>query len=248
MPKSRPEDLKGLFKELNNKTVRDRIAQPPPFPAAVTAFLGRLSLLHGAPLSYLVPHVKLLERETLKFFYIDPQWIGALLGGALSVGRPNEIRVLLDKAAAGSFSAKIIAEARDVRKPAPNGTANPPIRGGATPTYAFTGFLMRSRILAGWPGLEVKAYRQQHQLAFLRLERPAADVLFGLADGELDSLEITQPPEGLHFATDPQSSPPMRDKGRGVLDVRKLAQQDGSAGLAARMMARPLRMTFSQGG
>lgn len=240
---------KSLFEELDNFTVRDRIAQPPPFPPAVTSFLGRLSLLHGVPLHYLLPDSKLLERETLKFFYIDPQWIGALLGGALSVGRPNEIRVLLDKAAAGSFSAQIIAEARGIRKrPSDGGADTPTVRGGATPTYAFTGFLLRSRILAGWPGLEVKTYQQHRQLAFLRLERPAPDVLFGLADGELDSLEITQPPEGLHFAIEPRSSPPMRNKELGVLDVRKLAQADGPAGLAARMVARPLRATFSLAG
>lgn len=247
MSNSRSGELKSLFRELDNKTVRDGIAQPPPFPAAVTSFLGRLSLLHGVPLSYLVPDVTLLERETLRFFYIDPQWIGALLGGALSVGRPNEIRILLDKAAAGSFSAQIITEARGIRKRS-NGEDDAPVGGGATPTYAFTGFLLRSRILAGWPGLEVKAYSQQRQLAFLRLERPATDVLFGLADGELDSLELTQPPEGLHFATDPRASPPMRDKKRGVLDVRELAQKDGPAGLAARMLAQPLRITFSQTG
>ncbi len=75
------------------------------------------------------------------------------------------------------------------------------------PSYAFSGFLLRSGILQGWPGLEVRAFRiggpgvgAADELAMLRLDRVAADTLFGVVDGQIGKLEITQPPEGLHFA------------------------------------------------
>jgi len=66
---------RSLFEELNDPTVRDRLAQQLPFPPVVISFLGRLCLLHGVPLSYLLPDEKLLPPESLKFFFIDPQWI-----------------------------------------------------------------------------------------------------------------------------------------------------------------------------
>ena len=82
-----------LFDALDSTTVREGVVAPPLPTASVTSFLGRLSLLHGVPFAYLVADEKLLPARSLKLFLIDPQWINALVGGALSVGRGETIRL-----------------------------------------------------------------------------------------------------------------------------------------------------------
>lgn len=240
---------RSLFEELDDPTVRDRLAQQLPFPPVVISFLGRLCLLHGVPLAYLLPDEKLLPPESLKFFFVDPQWIAALVDGALSVGRPDDVRLLQSKAMAGNFTKEMVAEARAVRGRAQEdagraATTPPAIPDEAEPSYAFTGFLLRSRILAGWPGLEVRAFAGQQPLAMLRLERPATDLLLGLVDGQIERLEITQPPEGLHFVPKSEKTLPLRDPEKRVLDILALADKFGAAQLANKMVAAPLRFTF----
>jgi hypothetical protein len=124
-------------------------------------------------------------------------------------------------------------------------------------SFKFSGFLLRSEIVAGWRGLSVVAFSKPDgrsgggRLATLRLERLARDVLFGLVEGDVRSLEITQPPEGLHFEVkeDPKKYPRRDDDGR-VLDVMKCKQsldpgKDNSAAFAVRLLATPVRYTFS---
>lgn len=42
--------------------------------------------LNNIPAHYLIPDPSFLQRETAKFSYIDPNWMDALIDGALSVG------------------------------------------------------------------------------------------------------------------------------------------------------------------
>src|SRR5271170_7711130 len=100
-----------LFDKLQIGRILSAVNDQPP-PRSVTQFLGRLNLLHGVPFAYLVADEKLLPAESLKFFSIDPEWINALLGGALSVGRIADVRFLLNKAEAGNYGADILREAR----------------------------------------------------------------------------------------------------------------------------------------
>ena len=232
---------------LDSAAALEKAVQPPAPPATVTAFLGRLTLLHGVPFSYLVPDERLLPTESLKVFLIDPRWLDALVGGALGVGRGGTTRLLLDKAQAGNFIADILVAAR---------TARPEGRGDATGTpgtsFAFSGFLLRSRILDAWPGLEVRAWRSagrgaEDALALLRLDRLAPDILLGVVDGRVQELEMTQPPEGLHFTA--AAPPPRGDPADRVIDVAGwTAGLDGSAALAKARMSTPLRLVFRIGG
>jgi hypothetical protein len=246
-----------LFDALDNNDVRARVVAPPLPPASVTSFLGRLSLLHGAPFAYLVADEKLLPAESLKLFVIDPQWINALIGGALSVGRGETIRLLLNKTQAGNFIGDIVAEAQALRS-RQRGHETPATRptDGSVPSFAFSGFLLRSRILQAWPGLEVRAFRSAgrqdaDELAMLRLDRVAADILFGLVDGQVSELELTQPPEGLHFAVkDSEKQPPFRGNAEErVLDMKDWAKTaKSSAEFAKERISNPLRFVFKIGG
>jgi hypothetical protein len=216
----------------------------------VTSFLGRLTLLQGLPFAYLVPHEKLLPPESLKFFSIDPQWISALIGGAASVGHPETILFLLNKAMAGNFG--VLEEAR-TRRFRDRGIEPPKNVDYGAPTYEFTGFLLRSSILQGWPGLEVRAFkvggqrRIEDELAMLRLDRVAGDTLFAVVDGQIGTLEITQPPEGLHFEVEKTDAPNRVLKIKNLISTWRLAPVDGSAKFADEGLRKgePVRVIFN---
>lgn len=227
---------------------RDRIiASEPPMPEQTRAWLGRLTLLHGVPFHYLVPDERMLPPESLRFFYVDPQWMGALLGGALSVGPPEEVKTFLNKVMAGNYAKELINEARTARLRQQKADASVSELAKAEELFKFSGFLLRSEIVAGWRGLTVAANSTSKgrtgdgTLVTLRLERLAHDILFGLFEDHLHSLEIMQPLEGLHF------EPKMAvDTASRVLDVCAYGK-DNSAELAKSLLANPYRYTFSIG-
>lgn len=236
--------MAGLFDRRDIAAITARALTPPPAPDPVTAFLGRLSLLHGVSLDYLVADERLLPAESLKLFRIEPRWLDALVGGALSLGRGGMTRHLLNKTQAGNFIAAIVAAARAARPPGRGDDILAPV---ATPAFAFTGFLLHSRVLEAWPGLEVRAYAAgtagDQPLALLRLERLAPAILLGIADGAIDVIEITQPPEGQHFTAGDAPQ-----KAERVLDLDGWTDGlAGSAALAKRQMSQPLRFRFRIG-
>jgi hypothetical protein len=250
-----------LSDKIDTKSTREKIVDTPNPPKSVTAFLGRLNLLQGVPFAYLVPDEKLLPAESLKFFGIDPQWINAFVGGAISVGRGETVRLLLNKTVAGNYAADILHEARALRAEKRGGAMASPLleEPGQDKIVAadkFSGFLLRSRILQAWPGLEVRAYSDappgRRELTMLRLDRLAPDILFGLVDDQLTELEITQPPEGLHFVIQDKNPPDYRgDRKDRVLDIKSWQNKmrvDRSAYFAKQQSAHPLRFIFKIGG
>ena len=56
-------------------------------PDSLTKWLGKLALLTGVPFNYLVPDERMLPLESIRFFYLDPNWVAALSDGAFSIGR-----------------------------------------------------------------------------------------------------------------------------------------------------------------
>lgn len=249
----------NLFAALHETKTRDDILDyaSQPLPEDARTWLGRLALLYGVPFQYLVPDERMLQPESLRFFYVDPLWMEALFDGALSIGRPEDVRLLLNKAMAGTYADDLIKEARKIRpqqQAGPEGTvaelAERPVEGA----FLFSGFLLRSEIVSGWRGLAVSAFDNPRgrdagkPLATLRLERLARDILFGLFEGHLRSVEILQPPEGLHFEL-PGLPPSFTDQ-RGVFDVgayrtSRTPTPDNSAAFAVSLLASPARYTFS---
>ena len=68
-----------------------------------------------------------------------------------------------------------------------------------------SGFILRSVIVEGWPGLEVKAYestKEGNLRKILRMERLAKDVMICIFDGEFEELELREPAEAMHFGAD----------------------------------------------
>jgi hypothetical protein len=103
---------------------------------------------------------------------------------------------------------------------------------------AITGFLMRSRLISGWPGLHVRAYATDtlpddrtipdmdtspDRVRLLRMERLAPAVLLVLFDGVPAVVHIEEPRSGIQFGVrrDPHADPAAQTA---VVPVRDVTQ------------------------
>lgn len=183
---------------------------PHAIPEEVRAFLARLRLLEGVPFSHLVPDAALLPVESIRFFYVDREWTDAIVEGALSVGT---ITTTDREHLQASY-----AEIRDEVDAAERRVRTAPANESGAPANTITGFLLRSAAVSGWPGLHVRAYRQEvpddevlpdndpRRMRLLRLERLAPAVLLGLFDGVPAIVHIEEPRQGIQFGVDLVSS------------------------------------------
>jgi hypothetical protein len=167
-------------------------------PAEVAGFLAHLRLLESVSFQYLIPDDDLLPPESIRFFYLDRNWSDAAVDGALAAGT-------FTTAERATLAARYV-EIRDaVDQAERNIWAN---RAGGPghdgPAEVATGLLLRSRAVSGWPGLHVRAYRQDSEtpMRMLRIERLAPAVLFALIDGIPDRVVIEEPRQGIQFGVD----------------------------------------------
>jgi hypothetical protein len=189
-------------------------------PGELRRFLAQLRLLGGVPFSYLVPDAALLPPESIRFFHLDRAWTDALVQGALSVGTITTADRAQLESVYPHLRADVDEAERVVRRP--HGEARLAGAGGAV-----TGFLLRSRVVSGWPGLHVRAYRRDvveddalttaaeadpERLKLLRVERLAPAVLLVLIDGVPEVVHIEEPRRGIQFGArlDPEDPPAKR--------------------------------------
>jgi len=172
----------------------------PPLPKIVVDWLGQASLLYGVPFEYIVPDARMFPNEAIRFFYIDENWVRRLIDGAVSIGLNNsdDVLQLLEYFEAIALEARrASANTRNqLRKKAPRTSYSE----GAT----LTGFLLRSAAVSGWPGMEVQAYASKDRdpakaLPILRMDRLSENVLLVIFEGVPQRVDLTEPPEGLHF-------------------------------------------------
>ncbi|HEY4281183.1 MAG TPA: hypothetical protein VGM91_23415 [Conexibacter sp.] len=170
-------------------------------PAEIYTWLARLKLLDGVPFRYLVPDERMLPSETIRFFQLDMNWVNALIDGALSIGRhgaEDSPEAAHDAAVNDSVHGQVSGQSRAIR-PAALGLDAP----DAEPLEAVTGFLLRSDVVKGWPGLEANGYTADGTLLdIVRFERLAPTVLLCLFESggkTLHQLDLHEPAEGLHF-------------------------------------------------
>jgi hypothetical protein len=165
----------------------------------LTWLLNRM-YLDGVPAHYLITDPSHLEPESLRFFYINPNWVDALINSALSLGNhmgKDEDRVCIKKALN-----KYITNTPKHLKFQPQ-----------IPTY---GFYLRSDLVSMFPDLRVTTLPDRPQLPpgikdrapLLRHEIVADGVMLGLLDRVPDSkqfqgLVLTQPPHQQRFAVAP---------------------------------------------
>jgi hypothetical protein len=217
--------------------VEDGIPPDGVVPADILRALARLRLLEGVPFSYLVPDAELTPPETIRFFYLDRNATDALVQGALSVGTVNSVdrvelaqlhQIVRDEVDA----AERLVRMKDSDAPQVDAQGRP--IGAAGP---ITGFILRSRLVSGWPGMHVRAYATDNRpddqtipdmdsspdrVRLLRMERLAPAVLFVLFDGVPAVVHLEEPRSGIQFGVrlDTTASP---DSQTAVVTVRDVA-------------------------
>lgn len=209
--------VRQLLTELNEQDADD-----PDSPLSyVCKWLTELCLLYNVPFVNLVPDARMLPAESLRFFYVDPNYLEALIDGALSIGlqssrdgiyqamsRPT-LRAAVERAlpAVRARLAALRAGRPATASPQPTDDPLP------TPSQTMAGLLLRSAVVSGWPGLEVRGYGDAAgtaSLTPLRIERLAPDVLLCLFPQAPARVEISEPKEGLAFGHEDDFIVPLR--------------------------------------
>jgi hypothetical protein len=161
---------------------------------AVMAWVLDRMFLVGVPAHYLILDPTHLEPESLKFFYIDPNWIDALVDGALSLG--NHMGVDKDRVA-------IKTALNDYIRHKPHFQMH-------TPQIPAYGFLLRSDLVTMFPDLKVNTLPEPKvqpptRAPLLRHEIIADGVMLAFLDqppasDTWNGLVFTQPPHQERFA------------------------------------------------
>ena len=213
----------GLSAALSNKKPRaangepknEAIERDP--PQTVRRWLARLMLLYRVPFTYLVPDERLLPPDSLRFFCIDPGWIKCLIEGACSVGRSSTEEQVEDEFLRNRFLNFDVEQPPAVplvrqRLESAHDVADQPNE--VKVNWPLTGFLLRSPLVAGWQGLEMRAWQSWNEsekkgetLAPLRIDRLAPEIMLCIFNGRVMRIEIQQPPEGMHFGAAPAPPP-----------------------------------------
>ncbi len=235
----------------------------PPSPAKekikiaddLVEWIAQLVLLYPVPFHYLVPNQSLLPSESLRFFHLDDNWINALIDGAFSIAvRTAELRAS-SRTDLQSLLSKIVYQYR-LRLQGKQPEWNPSEQYMSIPK---SGFLLRSSIVSGWPGVEVTASTNAapdpNLPKILRLDQVAEGVLFCLARGSLETVTFREPREGITFGVSSDGKVKASKSGKildvrkdllrapeGVVDIAKLREQlesSGSAEMATDMIRKP---------
>ncbi|MBV9762803.1 MAG: hypothetical protein JO340_19750 [Acidobacteriaceae bacterium] len=162
---------------------------------AIAEWLANLTLLFPLPFSYLVPDPRMLPVESIRFFYVDPSWIDALIAGAMSIGIHSSADSALQSAMLPSITQAVSAKRmqRFRRRKA---------AAAATPqdtAIKMSGVLIRSQLVSGWPELAVTAARAGAPLNIVRDDRPSQNVRLVLFDGIPETVALGEPYQGLNF-------------------------------------------------
>lgn len=216
-----------------------------------------------------------IEKGALRLFYLDPEWVAGLLSGALSLAGDTD-NVLLTKAMDGIYAAEVhYNDTKEKIKRQITGLYTPAafeeqlkarlaqkhlVYGDPSPTPAqsnwlYTGFFIRSSIISTWTSVEIVAkgtYDASEPVPrrVVKLEKLAHDTIFCICEGNITEIEITQPPETIHFDNKRLGkNPPMRSA-TGVLDISEIVKPRGllmlgdgptSAKLATKLLSEPLK-------
>ncbi len=216
-----PRDL------LARADVRDAIAkQISDALEPIDVWLQSLVNLVPVPFSHLVPNPAMLPVESIRFFFVDPNWIDALIAGATSIPLQSSFSL----AATQLIRERFLAKAK----------------------YPAAGLLLRSQLVSAWPTLVIQASSKDTTLQAVRDNTLSTSVRMLLFDAIPDTVSIGEPYHGLQLGMDYDAgqgslsistrnlsgsnigmptgqSVPVTPGAAGVLDVTTIAGQLGAS-------------------
>ncbi len=167
----------------------------------VAQWLARLLLLYTVPFHYIVADERMLPAESLRFFYLDHNWLGALLDGALSIGMDSSRQVLFAQISMDMIQ-KAAMETAKIYREQLRGVDPMPM---PSDEQMMSGILLRSAVVSGWPSLAIRPCLNNGQmLKILRMDRLSSNVLLCIFAGIPDYVEISEPQESLGFGVTDQ--------------------------------------------
>jgi hypothetical protein len=178
---------------------------------AIVDWLAQLLLLIKVPFETLVPSGNMLPPESVRFFYLDTNWLSTLLEGALSIGVESSLdRVYQDlmKDLIWDTVTKVMQKVRDnllgvLANVTPDRAALP------YDQLSLCGMLLRSSVVSGWPGLSIYGYGKtlphsaepdpDSEIGLLRMDRLSDDIMLCLWPTVPAVVTIDEPHEGVAF-------------------------------------------------
>ena len=174
----------------------------------IANWLARLLLLYPLPFKYLVGDDRMLPVESLRFFYLDNNWLGALLDGALSIGMESSRQTFFYEVTHGFIHQAAFETAKFIRDHLRGVDPSP----AEANKNIMSGMLLRSAVVAGWPNLAVRPYLSNGTiLKTLRMDHLSPNVLLCVFWGVPDYVEISEPQEGFRFGIDDTGHVPLRN-------------------------------------
>lgn len=168
----------------------------------IVNWLARAVLLYGVPFNNLIPEERMLPLESIRFFYLDSNWIDALLDGALSVGTQSSRDGLFNELMRDAIHSAVDTTVCQIRGELLKQAG---ASASASDLATIAGFVLRSAVVSGWPGLEVRAYEDKDgkkSMKPLRLDRVGPDVMIAIYPKVPQRIEFDEPSEGLVFGTE----------------------------------------------
>ncbi|PFW30365.1 hypothetical protein COL07_09430 [Bacillus cereus] len=133
-------------------------------------WLNELTCLEKVPLPYFVSNELTLPMESIRFFYIDINWIKSLLDGAISIGAQTYFDIHINKYIINRIN---------------------------LPRYKY-GFITRSALISGWPGIQIEGWKSNVPIQITKT-RLQEQVLMCLFEDIPDKITLTEPHEEFSF-------------------------------------------------
>jgi VCBS repeat-containing protein len=135
-----------------------------PMPAHVVQKFTAWKYLEGIPFRYMVPQSQMLPKESIRFFTLDYNWINAFICGAFSIGHTAKVDF------SPYLKGLLLKQQRDT---------------------AFSGILINSMVVSGWPDFMVDAQSETgEEIQLLRKADLDENIRMYLVSGPFTQLEF----------------------------------------------------------
>lgn len=193
------------------KLIADEADVTPDFEKLLL-WLVRLKKLEGVPFYYLVPDEQLLPLEAIRFFYVDPNWLNCLIDGALSIGVHNQFDPMINQKIKDQLTEfKILDPINKIK---------------FHPQDPSIGMLLRSCVVARWPGLRVRTHDYSDGVAVVekvRWQKLSSNVMLELFSNIPQEIILSEPAEQIRFGVREKESTNAEEM---VIDLRHISGKD----------------------
>lgn len=193
VPDENPEDIEAYVKT-KKELLYEQLQEE---TKSVAKWLAKLLLLYPVDAQTLILHESLLPKESIRFFFLDENWLKCLYDGAVSIGMYSSRQSLFNQLMREYLQEQTWKELRRYRASLY----------GQPPSYEtkgpYTGFLLRASVTAYWPAISVQAWDEAGRpLAILRMEHLAEGILIAIFDGKVYKMIVNEPVESLSLRFD----------------------------------------------